>query len=187
MGHALEHPTISIDDFLAWDTTQAERSELVGGVIFAMAGAEDSHVTVAGNVYMALREHLRGTPCRTYMSDMKLQLQAAGSVFYPDVMVTCSAADQERRLVKQEPSLVVEVLSPSTAAYDRGEKFSHYRTLPSLREYMVIDVHSRRTDIHRKGADGLWVLHPFEPADVVYLASVELQLPAERLFAEIER
>jgi len=187
MGHALERTTMHIDEFLVWDATQSERSELVDGVVYAMAGAEDSHVTVAGNVYMALREHLRGSPCRTYMSDMKLRVEVTNSVFYPDVMVTCSAADQESRLVKQEPSLLVEVLSPSSAAYDRGEKFARYRLLPSLREYMVVDIDSRRTDVYRKGVDGLWVLHPFDPGAAVDLASVDLQLPAERLFAEVDR
>lgn len=172
-------------EFLAWEAGQATRHEFVGGEVFAMAGAEDRHVTVAGNVYMALRQHLAGTPCRTYMSDMKLRVAAADSYFYPDVMVTCSAADQGNTLVKSEPKLLVEVMLPSTAAYDYGEKFYRYRKLPSLEEFALIDVDARRSDVYRKRADGLWVLHPFEVGEGLALTSVDLSLNAATLFAEV--
>jgi Uma2 family endonuclease len=100
-------------------------------------------------------------------------------------MVTCSAADQGSPLVKSEPKLLVEVLSPSTAAYDRGDKFSRYRQLPSLQEFVLIDVDTRRSDVYRKGADGLWVLHPFEADEGLALASVDLSIGAAVLFAEV--
>ena len=80
-------PQFSAEDYLAWEPAQLDRHEFVDGDVFAMAGAEDRHVTVAGNVYMALRQHLSGSPCRTYMSDMRLQVAAAHSYFYPDVLV----------------------------------------------------------------------------------------------------
>ena len=118
---------LSAEDYLVWEAAQPERHEFVDGEVFAMAGAEDRHVTVTGNVYMALRQHLRGTPCRTFMADMKVQAHADSSYFYPDVLVTCSAADADSRQIKREPRLIVEVLSPGTEAYDRGEKFVRYR------------------------------------------------------------
>lgn len=186
MGHALKRESIGIDDYLAWEQARAERSELVDGTVYAMAGAEDRHVMAAGNVYIALREHLRGSPCRVYMSDMKLRLAHSASVFYPDVMVTCDPRDQADRLVKQHPCLVVEVLSPSTAAFDRGDKFAHYRQVEALREYLLIDLDTRRCDLYRKGTDGLWVLHPAEPGQAVGLESVGLRLSAERVFAEVD-
>ena len=166
-------PQFSAEDYLAWEPTQLDRHEFVDGDVFAMAGAEDRHVTVAGNIYMALRQHLSGSPCRTYMSDMRLQVAAANSYFYPDVLVTCSALDLASPLVKTEPKLIVEVLSPSTAAFDRGNKFSHYRSLASLEEYALIDL------------DGLRVLHPFARGDVLELSSVGLVLPAVQLFVEV--
>lgn len=185
MGHAARMHAMSAVEFLAWDAGQALRHEFVDGEVFAMARAEDRHVTVALNVAMALRQHLAGTPCRTFMSDMKLHVAAANSYFYPDVMVTCSTADQASALVKTEPKLLVEVLSPSTAAYDRGDKFSRYRQLPSLQEFVLIDVDTRRSDVYRKGTDGLWVLHPFEADQGLALASVDLSLNAATLFAEV--
>ena len=185
MGHAEQKAAFSAADYLAWEAAQLDRHEYIDGEVFAMAGAEDRHVTVAGNLYIALRQHLAGSPCRTFMSDMRLHVATANSYFYPDVLVTCSALDLASPLVKTEPKLIAEVLSPSTAAYDRGVKFSHYRSLASLQEYVLIDLDSRSTDCYRKGADGLWVLHPFARGEPVSLASVALELTAAQLFAEV--
>lgn len=186
MAHLARRQTMSAQEFLAWEAGQAQRHEFIGGEVFAMAGAEDRHVTVALNLAMALRQHLAGTPCRTYMSDMKLHVAAAQSYFYPDVLVTCSAADHASPLVKTEPSLLIEVLSPATAAYDRGEKFARYRGITSLREYVLVDIDARSTDVYRKGDNGLWVLHPFDAGQAVVLDSVALEITAERLFAEVD-
>lgn len=186
MGNALPQLALSAEDFLAWEALQPTKHEFVDGDIFAMAGAEDNHVTVTGNVYMALRQHLRGTPCRVFMADVKVQVASANSFFYPDVLVTCSDADRASRLVKREPSLLVEVLSPSTASYDRGQKFALYRQLDSLQEYAVIDIAERSADVYRKGADGLWVLHPFARGKAVTLGSVGVTISGDALFAEVD-
>lgn len=185
MGKAAPNPIFTSVDYLAWEAGQSQRHEFLDGEVFAMAGAEDRHVTVAGNLYIALRQHLSGSPCRTYMSDMRLHVAAANSYFYPDVLVTCSALDLVSAMVKTEPKLIAEVLSPGTAAYDRGVKFSHYRSLASLEEYVLIDLDTRSTDCYRKGADGLWVLHPFARDESVSLASVALELSAAQLFADV--
>ncbi len=185
MGLPAQKPVFTAADYLAWEPEQLDRHEYLDGEVFAMAGAEDRHVTVSMNIAFALRQHLSGSPCRTYMSDMRLQVAVANSYFYPDVLVTCSAQDQASPLVKTEPKLIIEVLSPSTAAYDRGLKFSHYRSLPSLEEYVLIDLDTRATDCYRKGLDGLWVLHPFDRGQLVSLASVALSMTAEQLFADV--
>lgn len=185
MGNALPLLKLSAEDYLVWETAQETRHEFVDGEVFARAGAEDHHVTVCLNLAMALRHHLAGTPCRTYMSDMKVHVAAANSFFYPDVVVTCSDADHASRLIKREPVLLVEVLSDSTAAYDRGTKFSLYRQLDSLREYAVVDIEMRSVDLYRKGHDGLWVLHPFGPGNPVALNSLRLTVSSQDLFAEV--
>jgi Uma2 family endonuclease len=185
MGMPAQKAVFTATDFLAWEPEQLDRHEYLDGEVFAMAGAEDRHVTVSMNIAFALRQHLSGSPSRTYMSDMRLHVAAANSYFYPDVLVTCSAQDLVSALVKTEPKLIIEVLSPSTAAYDRGLKFSHYRSLASLEEYMLIDLDTRATDVYRKGADGLWVLHPFAQGEEVSLVSVALSITAELLFADV--
>ncbi|WP_246312029.1 Uma2 family endonuclease [Pseudaquabacterium terrae] len=177
---------MTAEEFLAWDESQPIRHEFLRGEVYAMAGGEDRHATLALNFAMALRGHLQGSPCRTYINDVKLRVAPADAYFYPDVMVTCSAVDAAHRLIKSEPLLVIEVLSPGTAGYDRGDKFAAYRMLASLREYVLADPRSRRCDVHRRGDDGLWILHPFDAAEGVHLASVELSIDAETLWAEVE-
>lgn len=152
MGQPAGQPVMTSADYLAWEAEQAERHEFIGGQTFAMAGAEDRHVTVAMNLAFALRQHLSDSPCRTFMSDMRLNVAALGSYFYPDILVTCSAADLASPLIKSDAKLIVEVLSASTAAYDRGLKFSHYRSLPSLQEYVLIDIDTRAVDSYTLGA-----------------------------------
>ena len=185
MGQVAQKTFFTADNYLAWEPAQLDRHEYLDGEMFAMAGAEDRHATVTMNAAFALRQHLSGSPCRTYMSDMRLHVAAANSYFYPDVLVTCSALDLASPLVKTEPKLIIEVISPSTAAYDRGLKFSHYRRLASLEEYLLIDLDTRSTDCYRKGADGLWVLHPFARGESVSLASVALEFSAAQLFADV--
>ena len=185
MGHPAHKSVMTVADYLAWEAEQQDRHEFVGCETFAMARAEDRHVTVALNMAFALRQHLSGTPCRTFVSDMRLSVAALGNYFYPDVMVTCSAADLASPMVKSEPKLIVEVLSPNTAAYDRGLKFSYYRNLPSLQEFVLIDLDTRAVDCYTLGADGLWVLHPFASDQTVTLASVALSITAAQLFAEM--
>ncbi len=185
MGSAIDKLRMSAQDFLAWDATQTVRHEFVGGEVFAMAGAGEAHVTVAGNLYVALRQHLAGTPCRTFITDMKLRVEAADAFFYPEVMVCCSAADAADPLVKRDPGLLVEVLSPAIAAYDRGDKFAAYRKLPGLREVLLVDTDSRRYNLYREGDDSLRVLHPFESGQGLRLWSGALDLPAAQLWAEV--
>ncbi|MEP6970800.1 MAG: Uma2 family endonuclease [Betaproteobacteria bacterium] len=185
MGRAVQTPIFTAADYLTWEAAQPERHEFIDGEVFAMAGAEDRHVTVAGNLYITLRQHLSGSPCRTCMSNMRLRVAAANSYFYPDVLVTRSALDQASAMVKTQPKLIAEVLSPTTAAYDRGLKFGLYRTLPSLEEYLMVDLDTRATDCYRKGGDGLWVLHPVARGEAIELASVVLTLTAAQLFAEV--
>ena len=185
MGQTEATRTFSAFDYLAWESGELDHHEYLNGEVLAMAGADDRHVTVSENLYIALRQHATGSPCRTFMSDMRLHVVAANACLYPDVLMTYSAFGHDSALQKTEPKLIVEVLSSSTAAYDRGVKFSHYRSLASLEEYVLIDLDSRSTDCYRKGSDELCVLHPFARAAPVHLTSDTLELTAERLFAEV--
>jgi Uma2 family endonuclease len=117
---------------------------------------------------------------------MKLAVADDRCFFYPDVFVTCSQADRKDPLIQREPTLIVEVLSLSTAGYDLGKKFAYYRQIGSLREVAFIDLDMRRTDVYRKGADALWVLHSFGRGADVSLASVDLTMTAATLFADVD-
>ena len=176
-------------DYLAWEVDQIERHDFVDGEAYAMSGGEDRNATVTLNAGIALREHLRGTRCSVYVTDVRLHVRARDNYFYPDLMVTCSEADRASRLSKSDPVLIIEVLSKSTEAYDRGAKFANYRAIETLTEYAMIDINARRVELYRKGADGLWVLHPTEMslADAsIDLQSVQLKISAATLFADLD-
>lgn len=180
----------SAEDYLAWEELQEAKHEYINGEVYplypetqALAGARDAHVTVALNIATLLKAHLRGTPCRTYISDMKLQVAAADAYFYPDVFVTCDPRDHASDLSKSHPVLVVEVLSASTAANDLGRKFRLYRTLDSLREYVLIDPGLRTVEVHRRDAEGRWVLYPFE-AEAEF-ASLDFRAPLSLVFEDV--
>jgi Uma2 family endonuclease len=179
-------PFFDAQAYLAWEAEQSTKHEYHDGEVFAMAGASDAHVTVAGNVYMALRNHLRGSPCSVFISDMKLRVEEDNAFFYPDVFVTCADSDRGQSHSKNAPVLVVEVLSPATSAYDRGAKFAAYRKLPTLREYALIDPERLSLDLFRREGDSKrWVLHPIEAGGHVEWASVGLQVPLEALYEDV--
>lgn len=186
MGHAARTPVMTPDEFLAWELDQTERHEFVGGEVFAMAGGDDRHARVTLNVAGAVNLHLRGSGCRAYSTDMRLNVAALGSYFYPDVMVTCSAADHAQRQAKREPVLVVEVLSPSTRHYDRGEKSFHYRQLPTMREIVLIDVVSRTAEVYRRQDASHWTLAQSAQGESVTFESIGLRLTAEEMFADVD-
>jgi Uma2 family endonuclease len=186
MGYAARTPGMTPDEFLSWELDQTDRHEFVGGEVFAMAGGDDRHARVTLNVAGAVNLHLRGSGCRTYSTDMRLSVDALGSYFYPDVMVTCSATDHAQRQAKREPVLVVEVLSPSTRHHDRGEKSFHCRQLPSMREVVLIDIASRTTEIYRRQDASHWTLAQSAQGEGVTFESIGLQLTAEEMFADVD-
>lgn len=173
--------------YMDWEAQQPERHEWVDGEIFAMTGARDAHNQIAGNLYMALRVAVRGTPCRAFISDMKLHVEAADAVFYPDVLVTCDARDRgpEADLAKRHPLLIVEVLSDSTAAYDRGRKFELYRRLQELQEVLFIAQDRMQLDLFRRNGQGRWELYPAAEGEVLRLESVGLDLAVAQVYQDV--
>lgn len=174
--------------YLAWEETQEERHEYVAGEIFAMSGGTDAHYTITLNAASAIRDALRGSPCRAFVSGMQVRVTAADSGLYPDVFVTCDERDRGDAavLAKSHPKLVVEVLSPSTAAWDRGRKFELYQQIEELEEYLLVEQDRLHADLFRRNAEGLWVLHPIGPGGTVKLASVAVELPLESLYEDVE-
>ena len=181
------YTTYSESDYLAYEAQSPVRHEYIAGEIFAMTGASIRHNIIAGNLYTALRTHLRGTPCRALMEGVKLYLKKERSYFYPDVMVTCESRllelDAQMQIV-DSPTLIIEVLSPSTEGIDRREKLRAYRTLPSLKEYALVSQDECKLELYRRRGDIAWDIITFEPGDAVEFASVELQLPIADVYFE---
>lgn len=183
MGRPEPVARFSHEDFLAWEATQTTtKHEFVRGEVFAMVGARRSHVVVSLNVGAELRSRLMGGPCFAAVSDAMVRVDAADCNFYPDVGVTCHDTDRTADRVLQHPVLVVEVLSDSTEAYDRGAKFEAYRKLPSLREYVLIDPDGKKIESFRLNDAGLWELHEFAAGSDVTFASVGATVPWDAVF-----
>ncbi|MFA7242316.1 MAG: Uma2 family endonuclease [Sulfuricellaceae bacterium] len=175
----------SAEDYLEWEKGNEIKHEYLDGEVYPMDSAKDAHVTVAGNISVLLKNHLRGGPCRVYMAGMKVRVEAANQLFYPDVLVTCDPADRSADYFKSHPALIVEVLSESTSAYDRGKKFEFYRQLDSLREYVLVDPDRFSVDCFRRDATGHWVLYPFGAGETVELAGVDLRAPIEAFYEDV--
>lgn len=175
---------ISPDEYLALETQSDTKHEYHDGEIFAMADATDGHVTVALNISTLLLAHLRGSGCRVYISDMKARIERCNRFFYPDVMVTCEARDAETSLYKSFPKLIIEVLSDSTEAYDRGDKFADYQALDSLEEYVLINPKRSRIECFRRGEAGVWILHTFVEGQFS-LASVAFEGAIEDVYENV--
>ncbi|MBS0554726.1 MAG: Uma2 family endonuclease [Proteobacteria bacterium] len=186
MGQAQEVAPLNREAYLAWEATQEDRHEYIAGEVFAMVGVRREHARVALAVASRLRAHLKGSRCQTFISDMKLFVAAADAFFYPDVMVTCDERDRHADLAMEHPKFIVEVLSDSTAAYDRGAKFAAYRKLADLSEYLLIDIEHRRLELYRREADH-WLMFETEPdGPALQLASVDMPITAREAFEDLE-
>lgn len=185
MGEALKKEAFSSGDYLAWEAEQPTKHEYFAGEAFAMVGARREHVVVAGSLFARLREHLKGSRCSAYVSDMKLSVTAASAYFYPDVMVSCDERDRKADVALEHPVLLVEVLSDATAAYDRGEKFAAYRQLPSLVEYLLVDIDHRRLELFRRTGENWLLLESRDELHPLTLESVGTALSVADAFEDL--
>jgi Uma2 family endonuclease len=179
-------PPLTRAEFLAWERNQPLKHEFWRGEVFAMTGARQAHVIVSLNVAALLKAHLRGKPCRAYMADMQLEVEAADAAFYPDLFVSCDPADLTVDRVLRHPRVVIEVLSDSTAAYDRGIKFAAYREIPSLDEYVLIDPDQRTVEIFRRTDSGDWLLATHDGARGLILPSLGFEAGLDAVFEDLD-
>ena len=147
--------TIDVDDYLHGEQESPIRHEYIAGPVYAMAGAGEAHNRISLNIAFHLRAATRGSPCAVFISDMKVRVAAHEAFYYPDVLLTCDPTDRES-LYKAAPCLIAEVLSPSTEMTDRREKLLAYRTLPSLRYYLLVAQDRRLVEVYRREGDCGW-------------------------------
>jgi Uma2 family endonuclease len=183
----LEKPRYTPEEYLALERAAEFRSELIDGEIVARSGASANHNVVAGNCFAAIHYQLRGRPCRIFMADMRVRVDSAGLYTYPDLAGLCGAPvfDDEQADTLLNPGLLVEVLSPSTEAYDRGEKFALYRRLDSLIDYVLVSQDKMRVEHYRR-RDEQWVLTVYEsPATSLVLDSLAATLPIGEIYDKV--
>jgi len=183
MSQAMRIRRVSVEDYLRDEPEGEVRHEYVDGELFAMSGASRSHNTVVTNLTTALTNHLDGGPCRVASSDMKVRTGTGERYYYPDVIVSCGpVGDEPDDYTETRPSVIVEVLSPSTAQIDRREKRLGYQSIASLREYVLVDIEQRRVEVFvRDGVHDGWTVHTVEDDETMTLASIDCHLEVARL------
>lgn len=180
---------ISREDYLRMERLAQFKSEYHAGYIVALSGASRFHVRIAANLMFALSSQLRGGPCRNYSNDMRVSVRGGQSYFYPDIIVTCGKEEYEDDKFDTllNPIVVIEILSDSTEAHDRGFKFLAYQSIPSLQEYVLITQSPRRFEIFRRQEGGAWLYQSwaFSPPPLV-LQSIGCTLSADDVYFKVE-
>ena len=177
--------SLTIEEYLEFERASAEKHEYYKGEVFAMAGAGDNHNEIFSNVFGDLAYRLKGKPCKPYGSDMRVHIPENSLFTYPDISVFCKDISKQEIYKDNftEPTVIIEILSPSTKSYDRGEKFKLYRDIPALREYILIDSESISVEAFRINKQGHWELEEYKrKTDVLAIPIVELSLSVEEIY-----
>ena len=177
---------LSPAEYLKWEPWQEFRHEYVDGEAFGMTGGTLPHNSIAINITTTLKNHLRGKRCKPYMADAKVGITPDGPFFYPDVLVTCDLRDMEASQYVLNPCFICEVLSDSTEAYDRGNKFiKGYRRLESLREYMLGSLDEIGVELRRLNERGVWESYFFGEGDEIRLESIDFSFSVSLLYEDV--
>jgi Uma2 family endonuclease len=182
-------PRLTPEEYLALERTAVYKSEYYAGEIFAMAGARERHVSIVANLMYILVGQPKGRPCKAYANDMRLKVSPTGLYTYPDIMVVCGTpvfADEQKDTLLN-PTVLMEVLSESTEAYDRGKKFEHYRTLASVSDYLLIAQDQHKIEHFMRQTDNRWLFVAYTNLDdVVEIASIACALPLRDVYDKVE-
>jgi len=182
---------ITVEAYLATEQDADKRYEYHNGEIFGLAGGSINHGLLCGNIYSEIRRGLKKkkSNCKPFMSDIKLHIKATNSFVYPDTMVVCGELEtaKENKNAIENPVLVVEVLSKSTADYDRGDKFFLYKKIPSLQEYVLIEQDKEQVDVfYKKTGSDLWSIRRYEGLkSKIKLQSIDLDIKMSDLYFDI--
>jgi len=177
------------EEYLALERQAEYKSQYFDGEIFAMAGATRRHNLIAMNIGRELSAQLRGRPCEAYPSEMRVKVSPTGLYTYPDVVVVCGEPrfEDDHQDTLLNPTLIVEVLSPTTEDYDRGRKFAHYRRIDSLAEYVLVAQQEHHVERHRRQETGEWMLRETDrPDDTLALTSIDCELALVDVYDKVE-
>ena len=178
-------PRFTPEEYFAWEEQQLERHEFIDGEVYAMSGGTVNHSQIGVKLVSLLDNHLSGSGCRTLNSDCRVNIVESNDYTYPDVSVTCDDRDKTTTKYITYPCLIIEVLSDSTEAYDRGGKFRMYRQNPVLQDYVLVSSEKMEIDLYRKTESGSWEIINYQVGDTIELKSVNLTFPIERIYEGI--
>lgn len=177
------HAYFTPEEYLEIERTSLIKHEYLEGQIVAMAGASKAHVIITGNLSALILNHLRGTNCIPYATDMKVRLPASRLFYYPDLAVTCHEADRNSdEDFILHPKLLIEVLSNPTEAFDRGEKFADYKAIAEFEEYLLIHQNQVLAERFQRKPDNLWVPTLYQAGETLELPSMGFSCPLSTLY-----
>ena len=178
-------PLFTPEEYFAWESQQLERHEYINGEVYAMSGGSKNHSLISVRFITLFANHLDGGGCETGNSDLRVNIVETNNYTYPDVSVTCDQRDQMTTQYITYPCLIVEVLSNSTEAYDRGGKFRMYRNNPILRDYLLVSSSTIEMDLYHKNDAGDWIIINYQAGDTVELKSINLSFPIEQIYRNL--
>ena len=178
-------PRTSVEDYLVAEQASDTKHEYFDGLVVAMAGASPRHNLIASNLVRHLSASLDAGPCRVFGSDQRVQVESTHSYVYPDVSIACGDLDftNQRPASLRNPTLLIEVLSPTTEDHDRGAKLAHYRRMPSLHEVLLLQANEHRAEVYRRQADGTWLIVDVLAGDIV-LESIGVSVALAACYAK---
>ena len=179
-------PKLTPAEYFVWEEQQLCRHEYINGEIYAMSGGTQNHSRIALKCAVLLENHLPEGSCRVFNSDCRVNIVGTNDYTYPDASVSCDHRDETTTQYITYPCLIIEVLSESTEAYDRGNKFFRYRQNPQLQEYLLVSSQDIAIDLYRKNPSGRWEILNFRAGDGVELQSVNLTFPIEQVYRGID-
>ena len=182
-------PYLSPEDYLVIERSSEFKSEYFDGEIFAMSGASEAHNIIVTNTVIELGRQLKKRPCKLYANDMRVKVSPTGLYTYPDLVIVCGQAQLNDAHLDTllNPILIIEVLSDSTEAYDRGRKFAHYRSLASLAEYVLIAQDRPQVESYRRQPDQHWLLTESRSLEsVLRLDSIDCDLALAEVYDKVE-
>ncbi len=177
---------MSVEEYLELDRNSLNAHyEYIDGIVTMLAGGTTNHSRIRINVVSLLKTALRGSPYDVFNSDLRVSISSERYVL-PDASVSCDPEDLKgENDIIYSPCIIVEVLSPSTEATDRGKKFRYYQGCPSIQEYVLISTQEQAVDVYRRASDNLWTLHPFGPGDEIELKSINVRMLLEALYENV--
>lgn len=175
-------PLLTPEEYFAWEETQLEKHEYIDGRVYAMSGGSKNHSLISVRFITLFANHLEGSSCETGNSDLKINIAQTNKYTYPDVSVTCDERDKTTTQYVTYPCLIVEVLSDSTEAYDRGDKFRMYQNNPVLQDYLLVNATRIEMDLYHKNENGDWLIFTYQKGDTITLKSINLSFPIEQVY-----
>jgi Uma2 family endonuclease len=178
-------PRFTPEEYFNWEEQQQIRHEYINGEVYAMTGGTLNHSEIASNFNFLLKAHLLEGKCRVFNSDARVNIHESDDYVYPDFSVTCDERDKDNTRFINYACLIGEVLSPTTEAYDRGDKFTLYKLSPSLRDYVLVSTTKVAVDIFHKDDLGKWDIINCRAGDSIELTSINLTFPIEKIYINI--